>query len=189
MEEVVQPHFEGGPRFWGGAPIGSPRAAAPFRGPDVLLDWEWVVALLEAEPIYWLVTAGDSQCPQARPLWGVWIDNMLNAGTGSPRQKRDLAMNDNVTVHLPSGANVVILEGRFVERHDRELRLRAKEAYSRKYDWPLKLGDEDIGDTVLLVEPRTIVAWTDGGGDLPGKSAPGKRFPATAGKWTFPAFD
>lgn len=120
------------PWYWGG-PAGGGSAKGRDRHPE--LSWEWVGHRLATDPIYWLVTASPGECPSARPLWGVWLDERLMFGSGSPRHRRDLASNPNAAIHLGSGTEVVIVEGVIEAVRDFDLRARYVKAYNAKYDW------------------------------------------------------
>lgn len=78
-----------------------------------LLSWERAEAQLDASRYYWLTTTRPDGRPHATPLWGVWLDGHLYFdGLSSTRWAKNLARNPRACVHLESGDDVVILEGR-----------------------------------------------------------------------------
>ena len=79
---------------------------------DDTVAWAAIEAKLETAPNYWLTTIGPNGRPHDRPVDGVWVDGALVFG-GSPdtRWVRNLQANPAVSVHRPSGDDVVILEG------------------------------------------------------------------------------
>jgi PPOX class probable F420-dependent enzyme len=93
---------------------------------------EMVARLREARN-YWLTTTRPDGRPHAMPVWGVWLDGALWFGTGLESVKgRNLARDPRCLMHLESGDDVVILEGR-AERAEDDA---AYAAYSEKYDMP-----------------------------------------------------
>ena len=78
-----------------------------------LLPWSWATARLEAALNYWFATTRPDGRPHAMPAWAVWLDDSLYfEGSPATRRARNLAENPQVSVHLESGDEVVILEGR-----------------------------------------------------------------------------
>jgi hypothetical protein len=70
------------------------------------LDWQ--------KGIYnWLGTTRPDDRPHVMPVWGVWIDDIVYFGTAPDSVKAlNLASNPAAVVHLESGNDVVIVEGR-----------------------------------------------------------------------------
>src|SRR4051812_11803702 len=99
---------------------GSPSPAEP-------LEWSWVAGELERAGTYWVIGRGDGP-PHPRPVWGVWLDDSLRLTLGSPVLRRVLADDPTVTVHLGSGTDVVIVEGRAVPGDIDPANLRAYDA-------------------------------------------------------------
>jgi hypothetical protein len=105
-------------------------------------------------------------------VWGAFIDDALYFGAG-PRTKRNLTQNPQVTVHLESATEVVVLEGSVVvvETPDPALSTAIDDALGEKYDWrPSSEGDEAVGTGWFCLQPDRIIAWT--------------QFPADATRWT-----
>jgi hypothetical protein len=120
------------------------------------LEWEWVDGELEAAGTYW-VTARTPGHPHPRPVWGVWREGRLHLSIGTPATARVLADDPLVTVHLDSGTDVVIVEGRATGPvSDPEVMA----AYDRKYDWSYDTGTYG---PLTSVTPETVLAWRTAG--------------------------
>lgn len=118
-----------------------------------LLTWSWLSARMAAARNYWVHTTRPDGRPHARPVWGVWIDDTLYFGGGpQTRWSRNLAHNPAVTVHLESGAEVVIFEGTAVLDDAPDLQNRVDDAYELKYDIR-------HGPPIRRLVPRVAFAW------------------------------
>lgn len=120
------------------------------------LDWAWVDEQLRAAGTYWVV-ARTSGHPHPRPVWGVWQDERLCLSIGTPATRRALEHDPLVTVHLDSGTDVVIVEGRsggLTSEPD------VIAAYDDKYDWSYDVGSYG---PLTVVEPTAILAWRTSG--------------------------
>jgi hypothetical protein len=120
------------------------------------LEWSWVDEQLAAAGTYWVIGRGDG-APHPRPVWGVWLDGSIRLTLGSPVLRRVLADDPTVTVHLGSGTDVVIVEGR-AEAGDADPR--NVEAYDQKYDYSYDM--EQYGPFVR-VTPTAVLAWRAAG--------------------------
>lgn len=97
------------------------------------LSWDHVSQQLRDARNYWLVTVRADGRPHAAPIWAVWLDEALWFGTGLESVKgRNLTRDPRCTVHLESGDEVVVLEGRADRLDDDD----AYRAYNAKYDVP-----------------------------------------------------
>src|SRR5437868_6624995 len=87
--------------------------------PQGMLVWDWVDVQMEKSRNYWIASSGTDGKPHAAPVWGVWMDGALYFSTSpTSRKARNLSANPDVVVHLESGDDVVILEGRIEHEHD-----------------------------------------------------------------------
>jgi hypothetical protein len=120
------------------------------------LDWEWVNAQLSSAGTYWVNASGGDH-PHPRPVWGVWVDEWLHLSIGSPVVARLLERNPDVTVHLDSSNDVVIVEGTAVGRTDDLAVLRA---YNEKYDWNYTV---DEYGPLTRIAPTSALAWRSTG--------------------------
>jgi pyridoxamine 5'-phosphate oxidase-like protein len=123
---------------------------------------------------YWICTARPDGRPHSIPVWGFWIDGAFYFGTGRETRKgRNLAHNPAISVHLESGDDVVILEGRVEEAdvNDPPTRKRLDSASRQKYNMPMVVVR---GSVCYRVRPRVVLAWTE------------SEFPKNATRWEFP---
>jgi len=124
---------------------------------------------------YWICTVRPDGRPHSIPVWGFWLDGAVYFGTDRASHKaRNLAHNPAVSIHLESGDDVVILEGRAVEVNlsDKPTFKKLDAASRAKYNMPLMV----VPDSVLYsVRPRVVLAWTE------------KDFPNNATRWIFGA--
>jgi nitroimidazol reductase NimA-like FMN-containing flavoprotein (pyridoxamine 5'-phosphate oxidase superfamily) len=162
------------------ANLSEPRRSRPLmpRGYSIrkdkqgLLAWSSVAAKLAAAHNYWIASTRPDGRPHAMPVWGVWQDGAFYFGTDrASRKGRNLAANPSVVVHLESGEDVVILEGRAGELRDSTKLPGLDAAYHKKYR--LRLTDAPGDTQVLVVRPRFVFAWRE------------KNFNKSATRWIF----
>ena len=120
------------------------------------LDWTWVDAQLLAAGTYWVVASGEAH-PHPRPVWGVWSHGSLHLSIGSHVISRLLGKRSEVTVHLDSGVDVVIVEGSVSGFSEDESVIRE---YDAKYEWSYTVGE--YGPLTTIV-PATVLAWRSAG--------------------------
>jgi hypothetical protein len=131
---------------------GTPSDVAP-------LDWTYVEAALRDAGTYWVVSVPEAaRHPHPRPVWGVWLDSALWLTIGSPRVNAEVAARPNVTVHLDSGVDVVIVEGTAASSSGDPAAFLA--AYDAKYDWTY---DIDQYGPPLRVQVSDVIAWRSAG--------------------------
>lgn len=122
---------------------------------------------------YWICTARPDGRPHSIPVWGFWIDGAVYFGTArTSRKARNLAHNSAVSIHLDSGDDVVILEGKAVEVDltDQPTIKKLDAASRAKYKMPLMVMPEAV---MFSVRPRVVLAWTE------------SDFPNNATRWEF----
>jgi hypothetical protein len=122
-----------------------------------LVPWSWVQERFASEPNYWVSTTGPDGAPHVRPVWGVFVEDVIHFG-GGPRTRwsRNLAANRRVSVHLESGSQVVIAEG-VVDRIDDVTDPRLPpidDAYEAKYKMR-------HGPPIWVLRPEVVFAWTE----------------------------
>lgn len=137
------------------------------------LDWAWVDNQLRTSGTYWVV-ARSTVRPHPRPIWGIWHDSCLYVSIGSPALLAQLATDPVVTVHLESGNDVVIVEGRACGPCD-DAKVIA--AYDAKYDWSYDLAEYG---PLTSITPTAILAWQASGWA-------GRGGFERSGRWNFPA--
>jgi hypothetical protein len=140
---------------------------------DGLLPWSWAIARLEAALNYWFATTRPDGRPHAMPAWAVWLDDSLYfEGSPETRRARNLAENPQVSVHLESGDEVVILEGRVEEVDAVPELVRFADAYEAKY--AVRPSDDGTGGPVYRLRPERAYTWLEAD------------YPKTATRWVFP---
>ncbi len=136
------------------------------------LAWSTVVDWLNRARNYWVCTVRADGRPHAMPVWGLWMDDQLWFSTDPGSVKgQNLLARPEIVVHLESGDEVCVLDGRAVRvTHDDALQ-RFDELYEPKYDVrPSAMGD---AAGVYVLQPTTALAWTE------------VEFPTTATRFTF----
>ena len=140
--------------------------ARALRGPRAyafpdhpVLPWSWADDRLARAAYYWLGTVRPDGRPHATPLWGAWVDQGLYLdGPPTTVWARNFAANHAVTVHLESGAEVVILEGVADDvTTDPDLGERIITGWMRKY---ARLPPDPAGDGIWRITPRSVRAWS-----------------------------
>jgi hypothetical protein len=119
--------------------LATPTAAPPIlygapAPPGELLPWSWAEQRLVAARNYWIATTRPDGRPHCRPVWGVWLSDGFWFSTGS-LARHNLAANPQITLHLESGDEVVILEGVAAAVTGAGQLQGFLAAYNRKYDW------------------------------------------------------
>ena len=134
--------------------LATPTAASPVlygapAPPGDLLPWSWAQQQLVAARNYWIATTRPDGRPHCRPVWGVWLADGFWFSTGS-LARHNLAANPQITVHLESGDQVVIVEG-VAAAVTGAGRLQAfLAAYNPKYDWDAAATDDGVTDSAGL---------------------------------------
>jgi nitroimidazol reductase NimA-like FMN-containing flavoprotein (pyridoxamine 5'-phosphate oxidase superfamily) len=137
-----------------------PVATGPIMWGDQMapgsLPWSWVVERLERAHEYWIATTRPNGQPHCRPVWAAWRGEALYFSTGS-LAAANLDTNPEITVHLESGIEVVILEGTAARVRDRELLQAIVATYNSEYDG--YLDPETLPGPFYSVRPRVVFAW------------------------------
>ena len=142
-----------------------------------LLPWSFVEERMIAAKNYWIGTASSRGTPAATPVWGAWVDGKLYFdGAPTTRRGKNISANPRVVVHLESGDEVVILEGRTVilsGAPDRALAEKVAAAYRDKY---AQFGyspnaDQWDGGGLFIFTPKKVMGWS--------------KFPENVTRWKF----
>lgn len=93
-----------------------PRVPDGYGVPDDdrgLQEWSRAERRLAAAETVWLATTRPDGRPHVVPRWGVWLDNHFHYdGAPTTRHVRNLGDNPHVALHLESGTDVVVVQGR-----------------------------------------------------------------------------
>jgi hypothetical protein len=126
---------------------------------DGFVPWSWVEEQLVSARSYWVCTTRADGRPHAMPVWGLWLADRLLFSTdpGSLKARNFLARPD-VVVHLESGDDVVVVEGR-VERIDAELVAGFCQAYDAKYS--VRPDPDNEAHGIYQLVPVRVLAWRE----------------------------
>ena len=141
------------------SPLSAPTGYAFPKGAEALLDWAHAERQLEQARNYWLATTCPDGRPHVTPLWGVWMDGAVYFD-GHPRTRwaRNVAASPNVSVHLESGDDVVILEGLAEDvTTDEALGQRIVAAWMAKYG---RLAPDPAGSGMCRLRPQVARGWS-----------------------------
>jgi len=126
-----------------------------------MVDWGALGERLASARNYWVATTRPDGRPHAVPVWGLWLDGAFYFATDrASRKGRNLRANPALVVHLESGDDVVILEGRAEEVSNRALLARFADAYEAKYQFRPVTGNP--AQVVHRLRPRTALSWREG---------------------------
>ncbi|HLY64124.1 MAG TPA: pyridoxamine 5'-phosphate oxidase family protein [Chloroflexota bacterium] len=140
--------------------------------PDGMLPWSALSEAFAAARSYWIGSTRADGRPHAAPVWGVWLDETLHFSTGPASVKgRNLARRPEVVVHLESGDDVFIIEGRGERVTNRDVLSRFADAYDAKYSF--RPNPDDPGGLFCAVRPTAAYAWRE------------RDFPQSATCWRF----
>ncbi|HEX5416311.1 MAG TPA: pyridoxamine 5'-phosphate oxidase family protein [Chloroflexota bacterium] len=136
---------------------------------DEIISWSSVADKLAQARNYWLATTNPDGRPHVTPVWGAWVaDIFYFDGIFTARWARNLASNPAASIHLESGDEVVIVEGKVDDvAADQDLAARIIAEWQEKYG---RLLPEPTGGMYRLI-PRVARAWS--------------RFPDDATRWEF----
>jgi nitroimidazol reductase NimA-like FMN-containing flavoprotein (pyridoxamine 5'-phosphate oxidase superfamily) len=142
------------------------------------LQWKEVADRLAEARVYWVHTTGPGGTPNATPVWGVELREVLYFYTHSGTVKaRNLEQNPSVVVHLESGSDVVLVHGRFLYMGHPSQHPDVVEVFEKKYDRPEERAflpsSDPMFDVLYSLEPRRALTWT-----LPDSEASTRRWSA-----------
>ncbi len=129
------------------------------------VPWEYVEQRLRESVNYWLCSVRPDGRPHVIPRWGVYLDGKFYYdGSPETRHARNLEANPNVSLHLESGNDVVIMDGTSqpAGKPAPEFAVRLAEAYRAKYaseGYSPEPTQWDEGGLYVFT-PRQCLAWT-----------------------------
>lgn len=129
-------------------------------GAERKIPWLRVERRLKNAENYWLATTRRDGRPHCVPVWAVWIEGALWFWT--PRESvkaQNLAESPFAVVHLQSGDDVVIVEGKVEMSPDPDRAAEALAAYASKYP-EFNVASEGLGDPHCL-HPSVAHAWLE----------------------------
>jgi hypothetical protein len=127
---------------------------------DGQLPWDWVVERLTAARNYWIVTTRGGGHPHAMPVWGLWLEDAVLFSTDPESVKaRNLADRPDLVIHLESGDEVVVVEGRAERVAGADLPGGFVDAYDAKYGHRVDTSNPMFG--FYRVRPQRVLAWRE----------------------------
>jgi len=128
----------------------------PAPSGEGTLPWSFVGERMKAARNYWVVSSSREGRPHAAPVWGIWAEGTFFFATdAASRKARNLHLNPQVVVHLESGDEVVILEGRVEVVDDKSLQARLDAIYFAKYAFHME------GGPIYRVQVEKALAWRE----------------------------
>ena len=139
--------------------------------PASFLAGDWIAAQLTQSKNYWLcsVRPPTPEAPAGRPhvipRWAVYVDGKIYYdGSPETRHARNIESNPNISVHLESGTEAIILEGtsRPAEKPSAEFGKKLAQTYTEKYKdfgYAPEPNQWDEGGLYVFT-PRQCIAWS-----------------------------
>jgi PPOX class probable F420-dependent enzyme len=128
-------------------------------GDEGHLPWSWVEELLVAARSYWVCTTRDDGRPHAMPVWGLWLGDRLQFSTDPTSLKgRNLTARPDIVVHLESGDDVVVIEGRVTPMQSDRVGAFC-DAYDEKYAYRPQPDNPAYG--LYELAPDRVLAWRE----------------------------
>lgn len=133
--------------------------------PASFVEWSWVAAQLTEANNYWLCSVRPDGRPHVVPRWGAFLDNKFYYdGSPETRHAQNIMENSNVSLHLESGTQVIIMEGvsKPADKPSPEFAKRLAEAIGKKYasqGYTPEPTQWDEGGLYVFI-PRQCIAWT-----------------------------
>ena len=120
---------------------------------EKLVTWNYVCDRM-IEPLnYWVCTITPEGRPHARPIWGVWVDEIFFFGGGpGTKWSRNLHVHPQVSINLEDGSESIVFEGRAKLVEDAALMERLDDAYEVKYNIR-------HGPPIWQLYPDRVFAW------------------------------
>ena len=136
------------------------------------LSWDWIVDRMTNARSYWVATIRRDGSPHVVPVWGVWVEGAFYFFTDRASLKsHNVERDPSAVVHLESGDEVVVLEGRLEPTTEPGTAGTVAAAYRTKYD--IDVAPSGDGPVMYRLAHRKVLAWNEGD------------FPTTATRWTF----
>jgi hypothetical protein len=122
-----------------------------------ILPWAFVVEQMSASMFYWISTINRKMQPHTVPVWGIWYENRVHL-EGSPKTTwaGNAIRNPDVSIHLPSAEQVVLIEGRAQFLKDDDIDEATWKTIDTLYQTKYQV---QKGSPWIVVHPRKVLAW------------------------------
>jgi hypothetical protein len=133
--------------------------------PTSFLTWDWVAAQLTESKNYWLCSVRPNGHPHVVPRWAVFIDGKIYYdGSPETRHARNIESNPQISLHLESGTEAIMLEGTSAPagKPSPELGKKLSQAYKKKYKDFGYAPEPNAWDEggLFVFTPHQCIAWT-----------------------------
>jgi len=125
------------------------------------ITWPAIEEKLKASRNYWIGTTRADGAPHGKPVWGIWDDGLWFSTGSKAVTGRNLARDPRVAVHLESGDDVVILEGRVEGFPAAEVSDAVMQAYADKYAFDPREGEQDPSGVWYRLVPSLAHTWLE----------------------------
>jgi len=129
------------------------------------VSWDYVSKRLTESINYWLCSVYPDGRPHVVPRWGAFLDGKFYYdGSPETRHARNIVSNPHVTLHLESGNDVVIMDGKSApaSKPDPQFAQRLSDALRAKYKpegYEPEPNQWNEGGLFVFI-PRQCIAWT-----------------------------
>ncbi|HTW20886.1 MAG TPA: pyridoxamine 5'-phosphate oxidase family protein [Mycobacteriales bacterium] len=125
-----------------------------------MLPFDWAEQRLTESRNYWVCTTRADGRPHAMPVWGLWLDGAVFFSTDPGSVKgRNLAARPDAVVHLESGDELVLAEGRVERISGAEVPAEFADRYDEKYGHRIDLADPSFA--CYRLRPDRVIAWRE----------------------------
>ena len=129
--------------------------------PDALIEWEALREQIMDADNYWVCTPRPDGSSHAEAVWGAMLDDSFYLGSGQRSIKnRYISQNTEIAVHMESGADTLIMEGRAVLIDDLAIAEQLLPIYAMKYPYRTSAA-ELLKHGLYRVELSLVLAWKD----------------------------
>ncbi len=133
--------------------------------PTSEVSWEYVEERLTRSVHYWVCSVRPNGHPHVIPRWGVFVEGKFYYdGSPETRHAKNISLNPNVSLHLESGSDVVILDGtsKPVGKPSAELAQKISREYKAKYSSEGYAPEPNQWDNggLYVFNPHRCLAWT-----------------------------
>ncbi len=136
-------------------------------------SWAAAERRLKASRNYWITSTRRGGRAHAIPVWGLWLDGAVYFSSDPASVKgRNVAARPDIVIHLESGDEAVILEGRAECVTDGAELKRFADVYEKKYAFRVDTDNPMYG--VYRLHPDVALTWSE------------RAFQASATRWVFP---
>jgi general stress protein 26 len=124
------------------------------------LEWSWVEQRLVESRNYWICTTRPDGRAHAMPVWGLWLAEAVWFSTDPHSVKaRNMTERPDIVVHLESGDEVVVIEGRATRVSGADLPSDFVPTYAEKYGHQLDTSNPMFA--FYRVAPSRVLAWRE----------------------------